>query len=109
MSVGVNHVGHCVQDLERSVRFYCDALGFKVVLELDVPDEGSAPLLSLNPPLGLRAVYLVHGPFVLELLGFRAAPGPARVRDRVMNESGLTHLSIGVEDVGAAAARAAAY
>ncbi|MFM7224978.1 MAG: VOC family protein [Actinomycetota bacterium] len=101
MTVRFNHVGHCVHDLERSTRFYCDLLGFTVERELRPPDEPSARLLGLEPPLGMTAVYLSRDGFVLELLHY-SAPGrtqPRRVR--AMDEPGLTHLSVSVEDIDA--------
>jgi len=98
----VNHVGLCVRDLDRSRRFY-EALGFEEALEMSVPDEPMARLVRLDTPVGLRAVYLTLGSFVLELLHFAEQAPPPR-DTRVMNEVGLTHLSIGVDDLAAASA-----
>jgi len=99
--VTINHVGVCVADLDRSRRFY-EALGFRPALDLELPDEPTHRLLGLEPPLGLRAVYLtMDTTFVLELLHFADAPPPPR-EARAMNEIGLTHLSIGVDDLDAA-------
>lgn len=95
----VNHVGLRVRDLEVSQRFY-EALGFREKLSLDVDDEPTDRLLSLDRPLGLRAVYLTDGPFVLELIAFEEHD--ARPNDRVITDAGLTHLSLGVDDVEAA-------
>ncbi len=97
----VNHVGLRVSDLERSSRFYA-ALGFTEAMAMDVPDQPMCRLLRLAPPAGARAVYLTNGPFVLELLGFAEHPAPPV--DRAMTDTGLTHLSIGVDDVAAAKA-----
>ena len=99
MTVRFNHIGHCVRDLERSTRFYRDLLGFTVEREIRPPDDPSARLLGLDPPLGMTAVYLARDGFVLELLHY-AAPGrtkPPRVR--TMDEPGLTHLSVSVDDI----------
>lgn len=103
-----NHVGLCVTDLARSQRFYEQALGFRRWWELRVPDEAAAPLLGLTPPLGLRAVYLVHGPMVLELLAYEAGDHPPG-RTRPFDEPGLTHLSLSVPDLDAAVARVEAH
>lgn len=99
-----NHVGCCVRDLERSRRFYVELLGFRVEHELRVPDEPSARLLGLEPPVGLRACYLRRDGFVLELLHY-AGVGTTPVRARPMNEPGLTHLSVSVDDPAAVCAR----
>lgn len=95
----VNHVGLCVTDLERSTRFYVELFGFEVDGELAPPDEPTATLLRLEPPLGLRAVYLRRGSFRLELLAYDARE--PRVGERTMDQVGLTHLSLGVPDVPA--------
>ena len=98
----INHVGLCLRDLDRSRRFY-EALGFEEALDMAVPDDPMHRLVQLEKPVGLRAVYLTLGSFVLELLHFAEQAPPAR-EARVMNEVGLTHLSIGVEDLAAARA-----
>ena len=95
-----NHVGQCVTDLERSRRFYVEVLGFEVWREITVPDEPSDRLLRLKPPIDMTACYLRVDGFVLELLhygGEGAAPLP--YRERVMNEPGLTHVSVSVDDI----------
>ena len=103
----LNHVGHCVTDLERSRRFYEELFGFEAVRELKVPDRPSARLLQVDVPLGMTALYLRKDGFVLELLHFDR-PGNPPARKRPMNEPGLTHLSFSVNDVHEAATHAAA-
>lgn len=94
-----NHVGHCVADLERSRRFYEELLGFRHWWQFDVPDDQAAGVLRLTPPLQMTAVYLVRDGFVLELLQY-AAPGQTEApRPRAMNQPGLTHISLAVDDI----------
>ena len=95
-----NHVGICVTDLERSTKFYEEVLGFRFWWELEAPDEGTSQLLQIPQPVGLHAVYLVRDGFVLELLHYSRA-GTEPFRPRVMNEPGLTHLSLSVGDIQA--------
>jgi catechol 2,3-dioxygenase-like lactoylglutathione lyase family enzyme len=102
--VVVNHLGQCVTDLERSRRFYTEVFGFTVQRDISLPDQPSAKLLGLEPPLGLRAIYLRRDGLVLELLSFDR-PGNPPAATRVMNEPGLTHLSFSVDDVAATAAQ----
>jgi lactoylglutathione lyase len=104
MGTVVNHVGLCVHDLDRARRFYEELLGFEPDGEIVPPDDPTAALLGLDPPLGLHAVYLRRGDFRLELLAYTArTPRPAQ--ERPMDEPGLTHLSIGVDDPRALLAR----
>jgi catechol 2,3-dioxygenase-like lactoylglutathione lyase family enzyme len=106
--VAFNHLGHCVTDLERSKRFYTELLAFEVEREIHPPDELSAKLLGLTPPLGMTACYLRRDGLVLELLHFADGPTlPAATR--VMNEPGLTHVSVSVDDVDAVLARVPDY
>jgi catechol 2,3-dioxygenase-like lactoylglutathione lyase family enzyme len=91
----VNHIGLCVHDIDRSRRFYEELLGFEYEREIAPPDEITGRLLRLDPPLGLRAVYLRKDGLVLELLAYAGRQRPRR--ERPMDEPGLTHISIGAE------------
>lgn len=103
-----NHVGQCVSDLERSRRFYVEAFGFEVARELHPPDQGTDRLLRLSSPLGMTACYLKRDDFVLELLHFADA-AVAAGDERVVNQLGLTHLSLGVDDLDEALAAVEAH
>jgi lactoylglutathione lyase len=93
-----NHIGLCVADRERSRRFYEGLLGFQFWWDLELPDAGTEQLLQLEKPIGVRATYLIRDGLVLELLDYSKRDvqvGPARVMDQV----GLTHLSLSVSDL----------
>jgi lactoylglutathione lyase len=95
-----NHVGLCVADRERSRRFYQGLLGFQFWWELGLPDDGTEKLLQLDRPIGVRATYLVRDGFVLELIDYskrRVHSG----QERVMDQVGLTHISLSVSDLAA--------
>jgi lactoylglutathione lyase len=95
-----NHIGLCVADRERSRRFYEGLLGFQFWWELEPPDDGTDRLLQLAKPVGLHATYLVRDGLVLELLDYshrEVRRGP----ERVMDDMGLTHLSLSVSDLAA--------
>jgi lactoylglutathione lyase len=98
-----NHVGLCVTDLNRTKRFYEELLGFVCERELQPPDEFTAPLIQVDEP-HVTASYLRKDGFVLELLWFDRPGNPPRA-ERVMNEPGLTHISICVDDIGETCAR----
>jgi catechol 2,3-dioxygenase-like lactoylglutathione lyase family enzyme len=103
----LTHVGISVSDLERSLRFYRDALGFEREHELHVAGEPVDTLLRLHGA-DLHAVYLMRDGVRIELLHFASPPAPPP-RTRAMHEHGLTHLSFRVTDLEAtlAALRAA--
>jgi catechol 2,3-dioxygenase-like lactoylglutathione lyase family enzyme len=95
----LTHVGICVADLERSLRFYRDLLGFTVEHELAVEGAATDTLLRLHDTK-LRALYLTRDGVRIELLHFSSPPAPP-ARERAMNEPGLTHLSFRVADLDA--------
>jgi lactoylglutathione lyase len=103
-----NHLGHCVTDLERSRRFYEELLDFRFLRQLRPPDDSTGKLLRIAPPVNLTAVYLERDGLVLELLQFDRTDNPPAGR-RVMNEPGLTHISVSVDDVAAVVARVPGY
>ena len=53
----VMHFGICVRDLDRSIRFYRDGLGFEEAGGLEIAGEPTATLVEI-PGMELRAVYL---------------------------------------------------
>lgn len=95
-----NHVGLCVADRERSRRFYEGLFGFQFWWEVDPPDDATGRLLQVDKPLSVHATYLVRDGFVLELIDYsqrQVHAGP----QRVMDEVGLTHISLSVSDLAA--------
>ncbi len=103
-----NWIGLAVTDLARSRRFYEELLGFEYQRQLVPPDAPTARICQVEPPANLTAVYLRLDGFVLELLRFDR-PGNPPARHRPMNEPGLTHLSVAVEDLAGVVARTPEY
>ncbi|HUR79027.1 MAG TPA: VOC family protein [Acidimicrobiales bacterium] len=104
----VNHVGLAVSDLERSRRFYEEVLGFEFKNEITVPDGPTTKMFALAPPVGLRVAYLQKDGWVLELLAFDDAGVTDRAA-RPINEPGLTHISVSVDDIDEVESQAAAF
>ena len=96
----LTHVGLCVRDIERSVAFYCAAMGFTQVGEMRVDDEATARLLDVDG-LVLELAYLERDGFRLELLGYTRPGTTGDATPRAMNALGFTHLSFRVDDVDA--------
>jgi len=96
----IAHLGICVSDLERSRRFYRDGLGFKEVARLHTDSAPTSQLLKL-PNTDLHAYFLERDGLRIELL-YYASPGcTAGERPRPMNQVGLTHLAVRVDDLDA--------
>jgi catechol 2,3-dioxygenase-like lactoylglutathione lyase family enzyme len=103
MTLSFSHFGICVSDLEHSVRFYCEGLGFTRAEAHDIGPEFAA-LMELDD-VALRSQFIRREGTAIELLAFsEPAPVGPPVR-RAINQLGLTHLSFRVEDLAAHAAR----
>jgi catechol 2,3-dioxygenase-like lactoylglutathione lyase family enzyme len=94
----LTHIGICVSDWERSLRFYRDVLGFAYRSELQVAGEPSTTLLQL-PDVQLRAIYLERDGTRIELLHFASPGHRGDGSPRAMNQLGLTHLSLRVDNL----------
>ena len=84
--------------------------GFEPWRELTFPDQPSDRLLRLTPPVDMTACYLRMDGFVLELLHFAGSgAAPLPFRERTMNEPGLTHVSVSVDDIAATCRKVVEY
>ena len=107
MSNVLYHIGLTVTDMARSRRFYEGAFGFRYDRDLRLSSKRIQPLMQLDPPSDIHAVYLMLGGFTLELMQWE--PGARTgAEKRVFLETGMTHLSIVVADVAATLSKAAA-
>jgi len=98
--VRVSHIGICVSDWKRSLRFYHDVLGFRYVHEREAKGEPSDTLLRLTG-VSLREVYLEREGVRLGLLYYDSPGQTGDGEPRPMNQLGLTHLSLRVDDLDA--------
>ena len=102
VGLSVSHIGICVSDLDASHRFYCQGLGFEEVAAHDVGEE-FAVLMEVEG-VRLRTRMVRRDGVTLELLGFDV-PGTAGTSERrPINQLGLTHLALRVDDVESVAA-----
>ena len=99
-----SHFGICVTDLERSMRFYCDGLGFEPAERYDLedwPDSGLDRGLEVQGPVKLVSQFIRSGGMGIELLFF-ASPTPSGTPSATRGQIGITHLSFYVDDVDVA-------
>lgn len=99
----VSHIGLCVSQLERSVSFYRDVLGFEEQSRLQVSGPQSERLLNIAGG-AVQAVYLRRDGTCIELLYYPEAGHEPSQTPRPMNRLGFTHLSLAVADLEAVVA-----
>jgi catechol 2,3-dioxygenase-like lactoylglutathione lyase family enzyme len=80
------------------LRFYNDVLGFRYVHELEISGEPASRLLDLKE-VEMRAVYLEREGVRIELLHYDQPAPVSGPTPRPMNQLGLTHLSLRVDDL----------
>jgi catechol 2,3-dioxygenase-like lactoylglutathione lyase family enzyme len=99
MTTELFHMGLCVGDIEASLRYYRDVVGFEAGTPID---HRSAPFdeLSNNSGTHVRVAYLRRGSFILQLIQYVAAGDAALELHH--NKPGCAHLSFYVDDVDSA-------
>jgi len=101
-------LGTVVSDLETSVRFYTEGVGFQELDGFDVSADlaGSAGLTD-NKPLSVRVLVLGEGPTATKLKLMQVAGTDPRTGDNtfIHSHTGFRYLTIMVTDTAAALAR----
>jgi glyoxylase I family protein len=99
---GIHHIAISTPELNRSVRFYTDILGFELIGEYDwkVGDETMDQVMDLKGSSG-KYMMLKKTNALLEIFEF-ATPAPSPVRgQRPVFECGISHISLDVVDLDA--------
>lgn len=94
---GFSHLGIAVSDLDRSVRFYCDVLGFTQLYALDFNENEVAATMEQEG--SFRSAMLLRDDIRVELLQWVDVPVTGSGERRAMTELGLTHLCFRVDDI----------
>lgn len=101
-------LGVVVGDLEKSARFYTEAIGFKEIKGFDVPASmGSDAGLTDNRPFRVRVFVLGEGPSAtrLKLMEFPDVPATKPDNAFIHSALGYRYLTIHVNDTAAALKR----
>ena len=101
MRFAPSHFGLCVRDLSRSLRFWCDGLGFTAAERFEIGGEFGAAL-EVEGRVDCVSQFIRKDGLAIELLAYRS-PGAIGAASARRNQLGLTHFSLYVDDVGAAA------
>jgi len=105
MLLGVDHLNIVVADLERSVRFYTEVLGFRRTADVTMEGEWIEAIVGLRGVRGLVTSVEPPGGPRIELLQYVAPAGEVLPANSRANTHGLRHLAFRVRDIGAMAAR----
>ena len=92
MRISIDHIGIAVSDLDAALKFYRDALG----LEVEAPEEVASQWV--------RAYFVPAGGAALELLEGTADDSPI-TKYVAKRGPGLHHITLRVDDIGAALAQ----
>ena len=101
----VTHIGVCVRDMEKSLRFYRDALGMKVIGEkiTDITEGGTQTARLDNYALERTTrhwVSLAYGEGATPTLTLTSHPGEESDGEPILlDQVGISHISFGVADV----------
>lgn len=85
MLIGFEHIGMAVADLDKSIAFYCDLLGFRLVLRKKIPGSDT------------EMAFLDAGGGQLELVAPRRVLDPAT--DVPPNRAGIKHITFAFDDI----------
>jgi catechol 2,3-dioxygenase-like lactoylglutathione lyase family enzyme len=103
MITGISHVGISVANLERSIEFYRDLLGLRLIQQVPMRGPNYDAIMGLKGTDGRIAV-LRTGNLEIELLEFKPPSRPAEP-DRHVSDRGISHFAIHVEDAAGLYAR----
>ncbi|MBW2397369.1 MAG: VOC family protein [Deltaproteobacteria bacterium] len=101
MILGVHHPALAVPDIEAALRFYCEVLGFEIVMDAEIP-SGIAPLNDAFgvEDAGCKVRMFRKGNSCIELFEFNSsADGQI---NRPVNQAGITHICLATDDYTAA-------
>ncbi len=92
------HLSVVVSDLERSLRFYREGLGFRELMRLEQGQE-VAPIGQFEGEVRFISALVMRDGMVLQIITWPAPGTIAAKGTKRLNECGLTHIGIAVEDV----------
>ena len=102
----LSHFGLCVSDLDRSLRFYGDGLGFDVAEQYQLDSDvmvGLDKALEVGERVIVTSQFIRLGTLAIELLHY-ASPAPTGAPSATRGQIGLSHLAFQVDDAEASAA-----
>ncbi len=104
---GVSHIGLCVSDMDRALRFWCDGLGFRADERYDLDDSmlpGLDRALEVDSGVKVVSQFIRSGGFAIELLHY-SSPDAFGAPSAHRNQLGMTHVAFRTKDLEGSVAR----
>jgi catechol 2,3-dioxygenase-like lactoylglutathione lyase family enzyme len=104
MPLAIDHINIVVSDLERSVKFYTELLGFKESKRAHLEGEWIESIVGIKGVIADVAFILApSGEPRIELLRYKTPKGEAIPLNSLANTIGLRHIAFRVDDICATA------
>ena len=97
MIKSLGHVGLGVTDMQRSLEFYRDFLGMKVLMELDIKDNRIGRVIGVKAA-ACKIAHLQLGDGILELFQYTNPKGSNKAKNINQYDQGLIHIGFEVDD-----------
>lgn len=106
MTLAIDHINFVVSDLERSVRFYTELLGFIESKRAHLEGEWIESIVGLKGVIADVAFIIAPaGEPRIELLCYKTPKGDALPANSLANTIGIRHLALRVDDIHETAER----
>ncbi len=92
----VTHTSFTVSDVEAAAKWYCEMLGFEVVLDMKRPKHYIEVLTGIAGA-ELRHINVRGAGYIIELVQYTGAPG-VKI-DTATNNAGSAHIGFIVDDI----------
>ena len=92
----IRHTGIVVRNVEQSLSFYCDMLGFEIVKDQIESGDFISHILDMNK-CKVRTIKMKCNKQMIELLKFNIEDENTNVR--LLNSVGCSHIAFTVEDL----------
>jgi catechol 2,3-dioxygenase-like lactoylglutathione lyase family enzyme len=93
----IRHTGIVVNDLEKSLYFYKDLLGFKIIKQMDEMGEYINAVLGLHHVKVTTIKMAAPDGQMIELLQYHSHPREQKLRE--IFDIGISHIAFTVEDL----------
>ena len=97
MFKSLGHVGLGVSHMKKSLEFYRDFLGMKVLMELDISDDRIGRVIGVKGA-ACKIAHLQLGDAILELFEYTNPKGKNKAKNISQYDQGIIHIGFEVDD-----------